>query len=64
MSEDHVRDESEHDPSVPLDTDERKGEVSRRSFLRWSALAGAGAGGGHGLTPEAIAGGRGGGPPL
>lgn len=43
MSEDHVRDDSEHDPSVPIDEDERKGEVSRRSFLRWSALAGAGA---------------------
>lgn len=43
MSEDHVRDDSEHDPSVPIDEDESKGEVSRRSFLRWSALAGAGA---------------------
>jgi amidase len=32
-----------HDPSVPLDEDERQGELSRRSFLRWSALAGAGA---------------------
>lgn len=33
----------EHDPSVPIDEDERKGELSRRSFLRWSAIAGAGA---------------------
>src|SRR5215207_9242480 len=40
MSEDRS---PEHDPSVPIDEDERKGEVSRRSFLRWSALAGAGA---------------------
>lgn len=40
MSEDRS---PEHDPSVPLDEDERQGEVSRRSFLRWSALAGAGA---------------------
>src|SRR5215210_2131040 len=34
-----------HDPSVPIDAEERQpsGEVSRRSFLRWSALAGAGA---------------------
>ena len=43
MSEDHVRDDSGHAPSVPADEDERKGEVSRRSFLRWSAFAGAGA---------------------
>ncbi|HET9226696.1 MAG TPA: amidase [Thermoanaerobaculia bacterium] len=40
MSEDRS---PEHDPSVPLDADERQGELSRRSFLRWSALAGAGA---------------------
>src|SRR5215210_2870580 len=34
-----------HDPSVPIDAEARQpsGEVSRRSFLRWSALAGAGA---------------------
>ncbi|HEX5714808.1 MAG TPA: amidase [Thermoanaerobaculia bacterium] len=42
MSEDRP---PEHDPSVPIEDDERtpSGEVSRRSFLRWSALAGAGA---------------------
>ena len=40
MSEDRS---PEHDPSVPIEEDERKGEVSRRSFLQWSALAGAGA---------------------
>src|SRR5262245_61609300 len=38
MSEDRS---PEHDPSVPIDDDERRGELSRRSFLRWSALAGA-----------------------
>ncbi|HWM93962.1 MAG TPA: amidase [Thermoanaerobaculia bacterium] len=49
----------EHDPSVPIDAEERKpsGEVSRRSFLRWSAIAGAGASiaGGAGAFPRSAA---------
>lgn len=59
MSEDRS---PEHDPSVPIDEDERQGEVSRRSFLRWSALAGAGAsvagafpGAASGDDPRAVA---------
>ena len=38
----HVHIEKEA-PLMSADEDESKGEVSRRSFLRWSALAGAGA---------------------
>ena len=51
MSED-FRDD---DPSLSNDPDERRahGEVSRRAFLRWSAIAGAGASVAAGLTRSA-----------
>jgi amidase len=52
MSDDFLRDD---DPSLSNDPDERRaaGEVSRRAFLRWSAIAGAGASVAAGLTRSA-----------
>jgi amidase len=58
MSDDFLRDD---DPSLSNDPDERQtagqtaGEVSRRAFLRWSAIAGAGASVAAGLTRSASA---------